>query len=120
MLEALLFGHTKGAFTGASAANEGFFRAADGGALLDEIAEMPLPLQAKLLRALQEGEVVPIGSTAGEGGCAHHRRCQPRPAHRSGRGPFRADLFYRLNVFPLALKPLRGALKTSPRWPLRW
>jgi two-component system response regulator FlrC len=62
MLEALLFGHTKGAFTGASAANEGFFRAADGGALLDEIAEMPLPLQAKLLRALQEGEVVPIGS----------------------------------------------------------
>ncbi|MEY4721822.1 MAG: hypothetical protein RIQ46_1547, partial [Pseudomonadota bacterium] len=64
MLEALLFGHQKGAFTGATQSNEGFFRAADGGTLLlDEIAEMPLSLQAKLLRALQEGEVVPIGST---------------------------------------------------------
>ena len=64
MLEALLFGHQKGAFTGAAAANEGFFRAADGGTLLlDEIAEMPLQLQAKLLRVLQEGEVVPIGAS---------------------------------------------------------
>ncbi|MDD3799423.1 MAG: sigma-54 factor interaction domain-containing protein, partial [Novosphingobium sp.] len=64
MLEAMLFGHEKGSFTGANAAGEGFFRAADGGTLLlDEIAEMPLALQAKLLRALQEGEVVPIGAT---------------------------------------------------------
>ncbi|MEC7161709.1 MAG: sigma-54 factor interaction domain-containing protein, partial [Pseudomonadota bacterium] len=64
MLEAMLFGHEKGSFTGANAAGEGFFRAADGGTLLlDEIAEMPLSLQAKLLRALQEGEVVPIGAT---------------------------------------------------------
>ena len=64
MLEALLFGHQKGAFTGATQSSEGFFRAADGGTLLlDEIAEMPIGLQAKLLRALQEGEVVPIGST---------------------------------------------------------
>ena len=63
MLEAMLFGHVKGAFTGASAAGEGFFRAADGGTLLlDEIAEMPLALQAKLLRVLQEREVVPIGA----------------------------------------------------------
>src|SRR3546814_15101636 len=64
MLEAMLFGHRKGAFTGASEAGEGFFRAADGGTLLlDEIGEMPIELQAKLLRALQEGEVVPIGAT---------------------------------------------------------
>ena len=63
MLEALLFGHQKGAFTGANAAGEGFFRAASGGTLLlDEIAEMPLSLQAKLLRALQEGEIQPVGS----------------------------------------------------------
>lgn len=67
MLEAMLFGHVKGAFTGAGAAGEGFFRAAHGGTLLlDEIAEMPLPLQAKLLRVLQEREVVPIGATQAE------------------------------------------------------
>ncbi len=109
MLEALLFGHKKGSFTGATEASEGFFRAADGGTLLlDEIAELPLSLQAKLLRALQEGEVVPIGST------------KPIPvdvriiaaANRDlpgevAEGRFRADLFYRLNVFPLALQPLR-------------
>ena len=63
MLEAMLFGHQKGAFTGASSGGEGFFRAADGGTLLlDEIAEMPVTLQAKLLRALQEREVVPLGA----------------------------------------------------------
>ena len=109
MLEAMLFGHVKGAFTGATGASEGFFRAADGGTLLlDEIAELPLPLQAKLLRALQEGEVVPIGST------------KPIPidvriiaaANRDlptevAEGRFRADLYYRLNVFPLSLRPLR-------------
>ena len=109
MLEAMLFGHVKGAFTGATSASEGFFRAADGGTLLlDEIAEMPIQLQAKLLRALQEGEVVPIGAT------------RPIPvdvriiaaANRDlptevATGRFRADLYYRLNVFPLALRPLR-------------
>ena len=63
MLEAILFGHEKGAFTGASTANKGIFRAADGGTLLlDEISEMPLSLQAKLLRALQERKVTPLGS----------------------------------------------------------
>jgi two-component system response regulator FlrC len=109
MLEALLFGHTKGAFTGATQAHEGFFRAADGGTLLlDEIAEMPLSLQAKLLRTLQEGEVVPIGST-------QPVRIDVRIIAAANRdlptevaeGRFRADLFYRLNVFPLALRPLR-------------
>lgn len=109
MLEALLFGHKKGAFTGASEANEGFFRAAHGGTLLlDEIAEMPLALQAKLLRALQEGEVVPIGSTQPIPVDVRVIACANRDLPTEvAEGRFRADLFYRLNVFPLALKPLR-------------
>lgn len=109
MLEALLFGHAKGAFTGATNASEGFFRAADGGTLLlDEIAEMPLALQAKLLRTLQEGEVVPIGSTKpvpiNVRVIAAANRDLPTEV---AEGRFRPDLYYRLNVFPLMLKPLR-------------
>ncbi len=109
MLEALLFGHRKGAFTGASEANEGFFRAADGGTLLlDEIAEMPLALQAKLLRTLQEGEVVPIGSTQPIKIDVRIIACANRELPTEvAEGRFRADLFYRLNVFPLSLRPLR-------------
>jgi two-component system response regulator FlrC len=109
MLEALLFGHQKGAFTGATQASEGFFRAADGGTLLlDEIAEMPLSLQAKLLRALQEGEVVPIGSTMPIKIDVRVIACANRDLPTEvAEGRFRADLFYRLNVFPLMLKPLR-------------
>ena len=109
MLEAMLFGHQKGAFTGATQASEGFFRAADGGTLLlDEIAEMPLALQAKLLRVLQEGEVVPIGATSPIKVDVRIIACANRDLPlevESGR--FRADLFYRLNVFPLMLLPLR-------------
>ncbi len=109
MLEALLFGHKKGAFTGASEANQGFFRAADGGTLLlDEIAEMPLSLQAKLLRALQEGEVVPIGATQAIKVDVRVIACANRDLPTEvAEGRFRADLFYRLNVFPLTLRPLR-------------
>ena len=109
MLEALLFGHTKGAFTGATQAHEGFFRAADGGTLLlDEIAEMPISLQAKLLRALQEGEVVPIGSTKPVPVDVRIIACVNRDLPTEvAEGRFRADLYYRLNVFPLALRPLR-------------
>jgi two-component system response regulator FlrC len=109
MLEALLFGHQKGAFTGATQASEGFFRAADGGTLLlDEIAEMPIALQAKLLRALQEGEVVPIGSTLPVKVDVRIIACANRDLPTEvAEGRFRADLFYRLNVFPLSLKPLR-------------
>ena len=109
MLEALLFGHQKGAFTGATQASEGFFRAADRGTLLlDEIVEMPLALQAKLLRALQEGEVVPIGATQAikvdvRVLAAANRDLPTEVAE----GRFRADLYYRLNVFPLALHPLQ-------------
>ena len=109
MLEAMLFGHQKGAFTGANAAAEGFFRAAHGGTLLlDEIAEMPLALQAKLLRVLQEGEVVPIGATRPIKVDVRVIACANRDLPSEvEEGRFRADLFYRLNVFPLELTALR-------------
>jgi len=109
MLEALLFGHQKGAFTGASTTGEGFFRAADGGTLLlDEIAEMPLALQAKLLRALQEGEVVPVGATVPVKVDVRIIACANRDLPLEvEEGRFRADLYYRLNVFPMALSALR-------------
>jgi two-component system response regulator FlrC len=109
MLEALLFGHQKGAFTGANTGGEGFFRAAEGGTLLlDEIAEMPLSLQAKLLRALQEGEVVPVGATTPVKIDVRIIACANRDLPLEvEEGRFRADLFYRLNVFPMALSALR-------------
>jgi two-component system response regulator FlrC len=109
MLEALLFGHQKGAFTGAATAGEGFFRAAEGGTLLlDEIAEMPLALQAKLLRALQEGEVVPVGATTPVKVDVRIIACANRDLPMEvEEGRFRADLYYRLNVFPMALSALR-------------
>ncbi|UZK65328.1 sigma-54 interaction domain-containing protein [Sphingomonas sp. M1-B02] len=108
MLEAMLFGHQKGAFTGASAGGQGFFRAANGGTLLlDEIAEMPIQLQAKLLRALQEREVVPIGGTLPEKIDVRVIACANRDLQGEVlAGRFRADLYYRLAVFPLATKPL--------------
>jgi len=108
MLEAMLFGHQKGSFTGASSGGQGFFRAAHGGTLLlDEIAEMPLNLQAKLLRVLQEREVVPIGGTIPEKVDVRVVACANRDLHGEVEaGRFRADLYYRLSVFPLATKPL--------------
>ena len=103
MLEAILFGHEKGAFTGASTANKGIFRAADSGTLLlDEISEMPMALQAKLLRALQEKAVTPIGSQTDipvdVRVVATTNRNMPEEIRA---GKFREDLYYRLNVFPL-------------------
>jgi two-component system response regulator FlrC len=108
MLEAMLFGHHKGSFTGASSGGQGFFRAANGGTLLlDEIAEMPLGLQAKLLRALQEREVVPIGGTQPEKIDVRVIACANRDLQGEvTAGRFRADLYYRLAVFPLATKAL--------------
>ena len=103
MLEAILFGHEKGAFTGASTANKGIFRAADGGTLLlDEISEMPISLQAKLLRALQEKAVTPIGSH--EDVAVNVRVVATTNRNMTDeirKGNFREDLYYRLNVFPL-------------------
>jgi len=116
MLEALLFGHQKGSFTGASSGGEGFFRAANGGTLLlDEIAEMPLQLQAKLLRALQEREVVPLGASVPEPIDVRVIACANRDLQSEvAEGRFRADLYYRLSVFPLSTKPLAERRQDIP------
>ena len=103
MLEAILFGHEKGAFTGASNANKGIFRAADKGTLLlDEISEMPLSLQAKLLRVLQERKVTPVGGQRDIDVDVRVLATSNRDmAFEVNQSRFREDLYYRLNVFPL-------------------
>jgi two-component system response regulator FlrC len=108
MLEALLFGHARGAFTGALTAAPGLFRAADGGTLfLDEIGELPLALQAKLLRAVETREVLPVGETVPVRVTARLVAATNRDlAQAVEAGAFRADLWWRLCVFPLALAPL--------------
>jgi transcriptional regulator with PAS, ATPase and Fis domain len=109
LFESQLFGHVRGAFTGAVDSTLGFFRAADGGTIfLDEISEIPLELQAKLLRVLQEGAVTPLGSTKSYPInirilCATN--CSLREMVE--KGTFRADLYYRLNVVNLEVPPLR-------------
>ncbi len=116
LIESELFGHEKGAFTGAHRRREGRFEEADGGTLfLDEIAAMPLPLQAALLRVLQERRFTRVGG-AGE------VRCDVRVIAASNqnlgdlasRGAFREDLYYRLNVVPLELPPLRDRAGDIP------
>jgi transcriptional regulator with PAS, ATPase and Fis domain len=109
LMESQLFGHVKGAFTGAAQATQGFMRCAEGGTLfLDEIGELPLAIQAKLLRSIQERVVVPVGSTEQipvniRIVAATH--CDLAQMVREGR--FRQDLYYRLNVVRLSIPPLR-------------
>ena len=109
LFESQLFGHVKGAFTGAINDTLGFFRAANHGTIfLDEISEIPLELQAKLLRVLQEGTVTPLGSTQTypidvRVLCATNRDLKKMVDHNE----FRADLYYRINVVNLEIPPLR-------------
>jgi transcriptional regulator with GAF, ATPase, and Fis domain len=109
LLESELFGHERGAFTGASAARQGKFEMASGGTImLDEIGEMPLAMQAKLLRVLQERTFERVGGNK-------EMRTNVRVVAATNRdlgkeaaaGRFREDLYYRLNVFPIILPPLR-------------
>jgi len=109
LIESELFGHVKGAFTGATAEREGRFSLAEGGTIfLDEIGELPIMLQAKLLRVLQEGEFEPLGSS-------RTKKVNVRVIAATNRhleeeiktGKFREDLYYRLNVFPIWAPPLR-------------
>ena len=110
MLEAMLFGYERGAFTGAHAAHPGKFEQAQGGTLLlDEITEMPLGLQAKLLRVLQEREVERLGGrTPIALDVSVLATTNRRLREEVAAGRFREDLYYRLNVFPLAMAPLRA------------
>lgn len=110
LVESILFGHEKGAFTGATEKHNGKFLEANGGTLfLDEIGELPLDIQVKLLRALQEGEIDPIGAK-------RPLRVDIRLISATNqnlielvkKGLFREDLFYRLNVFPISIPPLRS------------
>ncbi|HTM77950.1 MAG TPA: sigma-54 dependent transcriptional regulator, partial [Devosia sp.] len=116
LVESILFGHKKGSFTGATADQPGKFSEAHNGTLfLDEVGELPLDTQVKLLRALQEGEIEPLGATKPE-------RVNVRVISATNRrllnlaksGEFREDLYYRLNVYPIYVPPLRERIEDVP------
>ena len=116
LIEAELFGHERGAFTGAVRKREGRFKAADGGTLLlDEVAEIPLPVQAKLLRVLEEGVIEPLGTNTAVPVnvrivSATHRDLKEQIAQ----GKFREDLYFRINVLDLNIPPLRDRRADLP------
>jgi transcriptional regulator with GAF, ATPase, and Fis domain len=116
LAEAELFGHARGAFTGADKPRQGFFSRADGGTLvLDEVGELPLGVQAKLLRALQEGEIQQVGTGRIERVNVRVVACTNRDlAAEARRGRFRLDLYYRLAVVELVIPPLRDHREDIP------
>ena len=116
LIESEIFGHEKGSFTGAERLHQGFFERAAGGTLfLDEITEMPLELQVKLLRVLETGRFMRVGSTQSLSTNVRIIAATNRsPLAAIASGKLREDLFYRLNVFPMELPPLRARLEDIP------